>query len=144
MAVRWVKEARRSVDYLETRADLDHGKLGYYGHSWGGISGPQLLAVDDRVKAGVFVTAGVFQEDWSALPEADIMTFAPRVKVPVLMLNGEFDPFFPVETHARPLFNLLKMADKKQVIAPGGHFVPQATLIRETLAWLDKYLGPTH
>jgi hypothetical protein len=33
-------------------------------------------------------------------------------------------------------------ADKKHVIAQGGHFVAQDALVRETLDWLDKYLGP--
>lgn len=31
---------------------------------------------------------------------------------------------------------------KKWVIYDGGHAVPQVKFIEETLAWLDKYLGP--
>jgi hypothetical protein len=32
--------------------------------------------------------------------------------------------------------------DKRHVISEGGHFVPRPQLIRETLGWLDHYLGP--
>jgi hypothetical protein len=32
--------------------------------------------------------------------------------------------------------------DKKYVVAAGGHFVPRDLLVRETLDWLDRYLGP--
>lgn len=35
-----------------------------------------------------------------------------------------------------------RSADKRQVIYDGGHFVPRAQLIKETLDWLDRYLGP--
>jgi hypothetical protein len=28
------------------------------------------------------------------------------------------------------------------VIAEGGHYVPRNQVIGETLAWLDRYLGP--
>jgi hypothetical protein len=33
-------------------------------------------------------------------------------------------------------------ADNRHVIAIGGHFIPRDLLIRETLDWLDKHLGP--
>ena len=68
----------------------------------------------------------------------------PRVNVPVLQLNGEFDTLFTLETSAIPFFELLgtPAADKKHVVAPGGHFVLPPVIIRETLDWLDKYLGP--
>jgi hypothetical protein len=31
---------------------------------------------------------------------------------------------------------------KRQIIYDSSHIVPRAELIKETLAWLDKYLGP--
>ncbi len=33
-------------------------------------------------------------------------------------------------------------ADKKRLIYDRGHSVPKAELIRESVAWLDRYLGP--
>ncbi|HSS96182.1 MAG TPA: protein kinase [Terriglobales bacterium] len=31
----WAKDASRAIDYVESRPDLDHEKVGYYGYSWG-------------------------------------------------------------------------------------------------------------
>jgi len=60
------------------------------------------------------------------------------------MLNGKYDMYFPVETSQRPLFNLLgtPAKDKKLLIFDTGHLVPRIDMMRETLAWYDKYLGP--
>jgi hypothetical protein len=62
------------------------------------------------------------------------------------MLNGQYDHYFPVETAQRPMFRLLGTPPdrKRQVISQGGHFVPRAELVGETLGWLDRYLGPVH
>ena len=76
-------------------------------------------------------------------PPADPLHALPRVRVPVLLLSGEFDSTAPLES-ARRYFALLGTpdGDKKHVVAPGGHFVPRDLLVRETLDWLDRYLGP--
>jgi dienelactone hydrolase len=145
LSIQWVKEARRTIDYLDTRPDLDRGKLAFYGHSWGGFHSPFFLSMEPRIKVAVLDQAGLAPADWSKFPEANPTNFVARVHLPVLLLSGEYDPTFPLEPLAKPFFRLLgtREADKKHVVAPGGHFVPRATLIRETLGWLDKYLGPT-
>jgi pimeloyl-ACP methyl ester carboxylesterase len=63
------------------------------------------------------------------LPEVEPINFLPRIKQPVLLLNGRFDHYFPVETSQRPFFRLLGTppAQKRQVIADGGHFVPRTS-----------------
>lgn len=150
--IQWVKEFLRSVDYLETRPDIDTQGFAYMGASWGGTMGPTVLAMDNRFKTAVLEVAGVLRKDPLMLegskeyPEVYPVTFLPRVKAPTLMLNGEFDNVFPVEIAAKPFFRLLgtPAADKQHVIAPGGHFVPRAVLISKTLDWLDRYLGPVH
>ena len=40
-------------------------------------------------------------ESAKKLPEVDEINFAPRVKVPTLMVNGRYDHFFPLETSQR-------------------------------------------
>ena len=76
-------------------------------------------------------------------PVADAFNFLPRVTVPVLMMNGEYDQIFPLETSGKPFFDFLGTdeADKKLFIAPGGHTLPIIDLTRETLDWFDRYLG---
>lgn len=63
------------------------------------------------------------------------------MRVPVLMVNGEHDIVYPLETSQKPLFNLLGTpAHKRQYLAQASHIVPPDELIRETLDWLDRYL----
>ena len=78
------------------------------------------------------------------LPEVDAFNFAPRVTVPVLMLNGKYDDFVPYEESQKPLYDFLGTAkvNKKWVVYENGHSVPRQELIKEILNWLDKYLGP--
>jgi eukaryotic-like serine/threonine-protein kinase len=80
-----------------------------------------------------------------ALPEAEAIHFLPRITSPVLMLNGKYDFFFPYETSQRPFFELLgtPKSDKRLIVYEGGHSVPRTQLVKEALAWLDRYLGPT-
>ena len=90
----------------------------------------------------VLVSGGL--EFQATLPEVDPLNFAPRARQPTLMLNGRYDFFFPVEASQLPLFRLLgaPAENKRQVIAEGGHYPPQDLLVKETIDWLDRYLGP--
>jgi dienelactone hydrolase len=140
--IMWVKDFRRSVDYLATRADVDTSRLAYYGISWGGLFGGVIPAVEPRIRTSVLMVAGLAMQ--RGLPETEPINFLPRITIPVLMLNGRYDHYFPVETSQRPFFRLLGTPPdrKRQVIADGGHFVPRNQLIGESLDWLDRYLGP--
>lgn len=140
--LQWSKDLGRSLDYLETRSDIDSSKFAYYGYSWGGSVGPIMLAVEPRLKVGILYIAGIDRA--RAQPEVDPLNFLPRVKVPVVVLSGRFDDVFPLETSARPMFQLLGTPPerKRHVVSDGGHFVPRTQFIRETLDWLDRYLGP--
>jgi len=146
--IQWINDLRRSIDYLETRTDIDPTRFGYVGVSWGAEKAPLALSMEPRLRAAVVTVGGVFYNlslmQGRYLPEVDPATYLPRVDVPVLLLTGEFDSIVPLETSAKPYHELLGTAepDKKQLIAPGGHFVPRELRIRETLDWFDKYLGP--
>jgi len=138
-----VKDFNRSVDYLETRPDIDRARLGYYGISAGANIAPVILANDHRIKAAVLLGGGLPAE--ADLPETDQINFVPRVTTPVLMLNGRYDFVEPVETSQQPMFDLLgtPAADKRHVIFETGHAVVTIQpMIKEVLDWLDKYLGP--
>lgn len=140
--IMWAKDLRRSVDYLETRPDIDTGRLAYYGVSWGGFLGGLMPAVEPRFKAVVLAVAGL---QWQkGQPEVEPLNFLPRIRVPVLMMDGRYDWFFPAETSQRTFFQLLGTPPqhKRQVISEGGHSVPRTQLIAESLSWLDRYLGP--
>jgi dienelactone hydrolase len=133
---------RRTLDYLSTRADMDTSRFAYFGYSWGSNMAPINLAVDPRFKAAVLYVAGLTMERGRA--EVDPFNYLPRVTQPVIMLDGKYDFYFPVEIAQKPFFNNLGTpADRrKYLVYEGGHDVPRTELIKETLAWLDKYLGP--
>jgi eukaryotic-like serine/threonine-protein kinase len=139
--IMWVKDASRAIDYAETRTDLDHDKLGYYGYSWGAELGGLIPAVDTRIKVNVLALAGL--DYHRSLPEVDVINFVSRVKQPTLMLNGRYDFFFPVETTQEPFYRLLgsKKEQKKHMLYETGHNIPRNELIKESLDWYDLYLG---
>ncbi len=141
--VEWSKDLSRSINYLETRRDIDGKRLGYLGVSQGAAEGVVLTAIESRLKAIVFLDGGFFQDE--KLAGMDQLDFAPRVKRPVLMVNGRYDATFPLETAQLPMFRMLgtSAADKRHVILDTAHDISMrhADLVREVLAWYDKYLG---
>ena len=106
VTVDWSKDLGRSIDYLETRPDIDKTRLGYLGVSQGTASGVILTALEDRLKAVVFLDGGFFQMQ-HPMPGMDQVDFAPRLTRPVLMVNGRYDATFPVTGAQEPLFRML-------------------------------------
>jgi dienelactone hydrolase len=139
--IKVVKDFRRSVDYLETRSDIDLQKLAYLGFSWGGIYGALIPAIEDRLKASILNGGGMWG---NTRPEVDGINYVNRIKIPTLMLNGRYDMTFPFELTVKPMFDLLgtPAADKRLILYDTDHIIPLTEYIKESLAWLDKYLGP--
>jgi dienelactone hydrolase len=142
LVVAQIKDLQRSVDYLQQRPDIDHDRIAYFGVSLGARLGNISLAIETRFRAAVLWSGG-FRTASTPLPEIDEINFAPRVATPVLMLNGRQDFTFPVETSQLPMFRLLGTAeaDKRHTIYDGGHVFPFARIIKDSLEWLDRYLG---
>jgi formylglycine-generating enzyme required for sulfatase activity/cephalosporin-C deacetylase-like acetyl esterase/predicted Ser/Thr protein kinase len=141
----WVRDLARSIDYLETRVDIDRRKIGYLGASFGGMVGAQLLPWEKRVKACVLISAGfAAMPAFATVPEIDFANLAPRVTIPTLMLNGRYDFIFPVEISQKPMFDFLgtPREQKKYILYDTAHNVPRNEMIKETLNWFDRYLGP--
>jgi cephalosporin-C deacetylase-like acetyl esterase len=138
----WYKDVARTLDYIQTRSDLDSTRIAYYGLSWGAYLGPIFASVEPRLKTAVWAGGGFEYEQ--TFPEVDPFNFASRVKIPVLMVNGRYDFFFPKETTQDPMFRLLgtPQKDKRHVVFESGHVPPPDLLIKEVLDWLDRYLGP--
>ncbi len=137
--VQLVKDFKRCLDYLETRQDIDTGKLAYYGMSWGGDLGAIIPAVEERLKASVLLAGGLYG---NGRPEANRLNYVTRVRVPTLMMNGKYDA--ALETQEKPMFDLLGTppAHKLLKLYETDHIPPRNEFIKETLAWLDRYLGP--
>ena len=121
---------------------MDMHRIAFYGVSWGGAMSPVLPAIEPRVKASISVVGGFLGV--KSLPEADALNYTPRVKVPALMLNGEYDSVFPYEAYVKPMFNLLGTPAKDKFLKhyPTDHGIPQNEKIKESLWFLDRYFGP--
>jgi eukaryotic-like serine/threonine-protein kinase len=144
LVVKASKEVRRSVDYIESLPQqFDAQTIAYLGVSQGTAYGVIFGPLEDRVKTYIFLDGGFFLNP--ALPARDQASFAPRIKKPVLMINGKYDFTFSLDRSQKPMFEMLgsPAADKKHVILNTPHDVSQdrPNLSREVLAWLDKYLG---
>ena len=150
MSVNWrdhmvmiAKDLGRTIDYLSSRPDIAADRIGYLGQSWGAAMGAWLPAIEPRLKASVLRVGGLYQQ--RSLPEADAFNFTPRVKIPMLMLSGRYDFVFPTRSSQEHMFALLgtPSSDKKRIVYDTGHAIPRNEMIKETLDWFDRYLGPT-
>lgn len=103
--------------HLSSDADL-HARFEQEAKSISGLQHPNICVVHD-----------IGSQDG-----VDYMVMS-RVKQPVLMLNGHYDFFFPVESTQDPFFNLLgsKKDEKKHMVYESSHAIPRNELIKEML-----------
>ena len=139
--VQVVQDTRRTIDYLDTRADIDSDELAFYGMSWGAALGSIISAVEPRIKTAVFLAGGIVN---TGRPEANASHYAPRVTIPVLMLAGRYDSMLGFEAATRPLFDLLGTPPelKTLLVYDTDHIPPKQEFVTEILAWLDQRFGP--
>jgi dienelactone hydrolase len=146
--IRMVKDLRRSVDYLETRDDIDSEKIAYCGMSAGAALAIPVLSVEDRFKAAVLISGGFPTWDLTTqTPTLDPVSHASRIKIPVLMINGKEDFVFPYANSQLPMYEFLGTPEthKKHQVYPGGHGLIglfRRQIRDDVLGWLDRYLGP--
>ena len=160
---KYVWDARRALDYLETRPEVDASRLGMIGHSLGGQETLFTTALDTRIRAAVsscgfgslrtlkrdhinhnyalFVPDLVNHGDYGAV----LALVAPR---PFLVAARTEDPIFPKDgieesvAAARRAYAARGAADKLGTFfEPGAHaFSP--TMRAAAYAWLDRWLKP--
>ena len=156
--------ARRALDYLSSRNDIDRNRIGATGRSGGGMTTFFLAALDDRVKAsapvsGTLSTAGWVKQRLTSAhcdcqypvnsygllySEIGALT-APRAQ---LLCNADADRGFPMDA-----FN--QMADKmrevyrlynaegalRTAVTPGGHSDTEGIRLPVYSFFLKELLG---
>jgi dienelactone hydrolase len=154
-------DAKRALDYLVSRPEVDPERIGCTGCSGGGTVATYISALDDRIKAAApacymntwrflftgptgdseqsfpgFLEAGLDQADYVEL-------FAPK---PWLIASTEEDFFKPdaarpVYEEARRWYRLFEAEDRvKWVVGPGGHGTPKP--VREAIyEWFIRWIG---
>ena len=135
--INWSKDLQLTVDYLETLPIVDSKDLHYLGFSWGARVSGIMLATEKRFKSAILIVGGLRSQ--KRHPEADPVNYLTRVKIPILMLNGKYDPIFPFKSSAEPMFNYFgtEIGSKKMYTFETGHFVPRNEIIKHSVMWLN-------
>jgi len=144
VSLQWQHDLGATLDYLESQPDLDVQKIGYFGISRGAsFAGVINIALEPRIHAAVLASGGIWIHS-PLHPMIDLINYAPRITMPVLMLSGRYDHIYPYEQSQKRTFELLGTpADKKQQIAyDTGHFtLPPNRVAADVTDWFDRYLG---
>ena len=80
-------------------------------------------------------------------PAYSQVNFAPRIRIPILLQGGRYDPYFPLEANQAPYLALFGTAekDKHHKIYETGHYIWNGNRwMKDLLDFLDKNLGPTN
>jgi len=142
------RDMARCLDYLETRPEFDKVKFAYHGLSYGAWTGPMFVALESRFKVAIFLSGAIFPPRYLPeryFPEGDMINFAPRVTIPVLIQDGKYDFKFPLETSIKPFYRLLGTPEKDKHLRlyETGHSVWLLNEYRKDMFdFLDQYLGP--
>jgi cephalosporin-C deacetylase-like acetyl esterase len=156
--------ARRALDYLVSRPDLDRNRIGATGRSGGGLTTFFLAAIDERIKASAPVSGTLSTEGWvkerltfahcdcqypvnnHAMLYSEVgALIAPRAQ---LQCNADADRGFPMGafneliTKMREVYRLYG-ADNAlgTAIAPGGHSDIEAIRLPVYNFFLKEFLG---
>ena len=132
--ITWVKEVRYAVDYAIENGYEPH----YFGVSWGGQVGVNILAIEKRFKTGVLFVGGISLDD--VREEIQPEKYAARIKTPTLLLNGRYDFYFPYQSSQLPLYNLMDLNDnnKRHVVVDYAYYVPMHIVRDETLELINN------
>jgi predicted alpha/beta superfamily hydrolase len=106
---------------------------------------PSILAMESRIRTAVLMSSSLAAIDPRVFPAVvNPNTYWPRVTMPVLLLNGNYDISIHV-TKSRDLLlqSIGATADKKRgVLYDAPHWpLPPHRVRDDTLAWFDQHLG---
>ncbi|TXS96201.1 SUMF1/EgtB/PvdO family nonheme iron enzyme [Parahaliea maris] len=141
--VQQVQDIRRTLDYLETRDDIDSDHVALHAISYGAARAPYALAVEERFTTAMIQSTGLYEQPLP--PEITMQHYLPRVTLPVLLFTGRDDFNFSLEGAQQPYFDALgsPVDQKRHVVVEGGH-IPAGYVetVRALLAWSDQWLPP--
>ena len=121
---------RRMLDWLLQQPGVDPKRIAYVGHSYGGVAGSFLSAVEPRFTAFVLLGAVV--------PEKDPDRYLPHAHAPMLVQCARFDTDHNVR--GCPEVHRLAGGPKRIVWYDDDHYFTSLEALRDRLAWLQQYL----
>ena len=156
--------ARRAIDYLAARPDLDRNRIGATGRSGGGMATFFLAALDERIAVSAPVSGTLSTTGWIkhrlSMAHCDcqypINTYgllyseigamiAPR---PLLLANADADRGFPMDAFKEmvdkigEIYRLYKMSGAlRTAVTPGGHTDTEAIRLPVYSFFLREFFG---
>jgi formylglycine-generating enzyme required for sulfatase activity/pimeloyl-ACP methyl ester carboxylesterase len=156
---KWISDARRVVDFIETLPDADAGRIGIMGHSLGGKMALYAAAFEPRIRATVSSELGVgfrmsnYEDYWylgDKLAKAPagtdqhelIALIAPR---PFLLIGGdEYDKneSWHYINAARAVYELSGDGEKIGYFNHHSGHTPTGEAVAIAFEWLGHFLKP--
>ena len=156
---KWIADARRVVDFIETLPDADAGRIGIIGHSLGGKMALYATAFEPRIRAAVSSELGVgfkmsnYEDYWylgdrlaSAPAGTDqhelVALIAPR---PFLLIGGdEYDKqeSWHYINAARAVYELSGTGRHVGYFNHHKGHTPTPEAVSVAFDWLDYFLKP--
>jgi cephalosporin-C deacetylase-like acetyl esterase len=156
--------ARRALDYLVTRSDIDRNRIGATGRSGGGMTTFFLAAIDERVRASAPVSGTLSTIGWIrdrlSMAHCDCQypvnsygllyseigaLVAPR---PQLLVNADADRGFPMDAFnemANKIGEVYRLYDAthalRTAITSGGHTDVEAIRLPVYSFFLEQLVG---
>jgi cephalosporin-C deacetylase-like acetyl esterase len=156
--------AKRAVDYLASRPDLDRTRIGATGRSGGGTTTFFLAALDERIKASAPVSGTLSTNGWvkqrlsfahcdcqypvnmPGLLYAEVgALIAPRAQ---LQCNADADRGFPMDAFSEMVAKIGEVYDLYQArdalrtsVTPGGHSDIEVIRLPVYSFFLEQLLG---
>jgi len=154
---------QRVLDFLLQQPGVDSKRIGYVGHSYGGIAGGVLAAIEPRITAFVLLgslpsEARHIQENQSAywqemrqnmsaeefartlemIHETDPDHFLPRTRAPILVQCARMDS----DDNVRACPEVYRLAGGPKQLSwyDDDHSFTSLEALRDRLAWLDQHL----
>jgi len=156
--------ALRAITFLRSLPEVDTSKIAVSGASMGGIETFIIAAIDPRVSVAIpivaagnyenLIRAGTFanglmppevsvndENARNVMKYFDVIAYAPKIKIPTLMLASTNDEFFTLES-TNDTFNMLDASDKILNLAPNwGHFQEYKGWRESVLTWLNYHFN---
>ena len=141
VTIQHVVDARRAIDYLYTRSEVDTTRIALMGESMGSYNSCLVAGLEERLATTVLVVAGPWPSgatDDPLLGIGHMLNFASRISNPVLMVNAADDEYTTrgevEELHA------VITAPKKLVWHSSEHAILVRDQIPDILLWFDEHL----
>ena len=132
-----MRDYRRGLDYLQTRADIDMDRIGAIGYSMGAWQVYPLSAFESRVKVSVAAALPTEREKYDPVAAQN---YAAGITQPFLMQIGRQDEMASRES-GEQLCALMPSAAKELIWYDGGHSLP-VVYVADAVAWFKAYLEP--